>query len=104
MDGGSRIDDTIIGTLSSIAVTSGLTDASKPIIGLADADSGKVKISARMSRNLSFNLRDIIVEAAEDVGGEGGGHQFAAGASIDREKKEEFIKAVENKLSKLTTK
>jgi RecJ-like exonuclease len=101
IDGGSRIDDAIIGTLSSISLSSGLVDTEKIIVGLADAGSGKLKVSARMSRHLSFNLRDIIVESAEAVDGEAGGHQFAAGGMIDADKKEEFIKAVENQLSKL---
>jgi len=104
IDGGTRIDDAIIGTISSIALSSGLIDSEKPIIGLAKLDDGKLKISARMSRNLNFNLRDIIVEAAKDVGGEAGGHQFAAGGLIDENKKDEFIKVVENKLTKLTEK
>ena len=101
IDGGSRIDDAIIGTLSSISLSSGLVDAKKIIIGFADAGDGKVKVSARMSRHLSFNLRDIIVESAHAVKGEAGGHQFAAGGLIDVDKKEQFIKAVENKFSKL---
>jgi len=102
IDGGTKIPDTIIGTLSSITLNSGLTNGKKPIISFADIEVGKSKISARMSRDLNFNLRDIIVEAAKAVNGEGGGHQFAAGGLIDSDKKEEFIKAAENKLSKLT--
>lgn len=101
VDGGARIPDTIIGTLSSIALSSGLVSPLKPVIGFADAGGGNLKVSARISRNLNFNLRDIIVEAARIAGGEGGGHTFAAGALIAAGKKEEFIKAVENKLSKL---
>lgn len=101
IDGKTRIDDAIIGTLSSIALSSGLTNTKKPIIGFAELSDDKLKISARMARNLRFNLRDIIVEAAEDVGGEAGGHQFAAGGFIDKEKKDEFIKVIENKLSKI---
>lgn len=101
IDGGSRIDDAIIGTLSSIALSSGLVDSEKITVGFADAGNDKIKISARMSRHLSFNLRDIIVESARAVDGEAGGHQFAAGGLINAGKKEEFIKAVENKLSKL---
>ncbi len=100
IDGGKKIPDTIIGTLSSIALSSGIVDSSKPLIGFADAGNGNLKISARISRDLNFNLRDIIVEAAQSVDGYAGGHKFAAGALIDAKKKEAFIKAVENKLSK----
>ena len=102
--GGTKIPDTIIGTLLSIALGSGIVDAGKIVIGFADDGDGNVKISARMSRNLNFNLRDIIVEAAHSVGGEAGGHKFAAGALIAAGKEDEFIKAVENKLSKIKVK
>lgn len=100
VNGGKKISDTIIGTLLSIALSSGIADSKKPLVGFADTDDGKLKVSARMSRDLNFNLRDIIVHAAKSVGGEGGGHKFAAGAAIAAGKKEEFIKAIENKLSK----
>ncbi len=97
--GGKKIPDTIIGTLLSIALSSGIVDSTKIVIGFADDEDGNLKISARMSRNLNLNLRDIIVEAAHSVGGEAGGHKFAAGALIAAGKEDEFIKATENKLS-----
>jgi RecJ-like exonuclease len=101
IDGKNTIDDAIIGTLVSISLNSGRVDGSKPVVGFANTDDEKVKVSARISRDLSFNLRDIIVESVADVGGEGGGHPYAAGGLIDSDKKEEFIKALEDKLSKL---
>lgn len=101
IDGRSTIDDAIIGTLVSIALNSGRVDGTKPVVGFADAEDEKVKISARISRDLSFNLRDIIVESVAHVGGEAGGHPYAAGGLIDSSKKGEFIKALEDKLSKL---
>jgi RecJ-like exonuclease len=100
IDGTQRIPDTIIGTVSSLALNSELIDAGKPVVGFADAGNGKLKVSARMPRNLSFNLRDILVDAAKAVKGEAGGHAYAAGALIDASQKEEFIKAIENKISK----
>jgi len=39
----------------------------------------------------NLNLRDIMIRAAEVVGGEGGGHQFAAGGLIKKEKLKDFI-------------
>jgi len=100
IDGGQRIPDTIIGTLSSLALNSDLVEPGKLVVGFADAGNGKLKVSARMPRDLSFNLRDILVGAARAVEGEAGGHTYAAGALIDASKKEEFIKAIENKISK----
>jgi len=100
IDAGRKISDTVIGTVSSMALSSGMTSEGKVVVGLAKSDKGKLKVSARMPRDLNFNLRDILFEAARSVGGEAGGHPFAAGAHIDESKKEEFIKAIENEISK----
>jgi len=103
---GSNIPEEIIGTVSSISLNSNMVDRSKPLIGFADSTAGKVKVSARIARNptnsklnnLKLNLRDIIVKAAAAVDGEAGGHPFAAGALIEKEREEEFIAAVEKEL------
>lgn len=100
IDGESKIPDTIIGTVSSLALSSGVVEPGEVTVGFADAGDGKLKVSARMPRDLNFNLRDILVDAAKSVDGEAGGHTYAAGALIDATQKEAFIKAIENKLSK----
>lgn len=100
--GGNRIPESIIGTITSIALNSNVIEGAgdeKPLIGFADSDEGYVKISARAQRNLSLNLRNIISDAARAVGGEGGGHQFAAGGLIRKEKQKEFINKIEGILS-----
>lgn len=94
--GDSKIPEEIIGTVSSISLNSNMVDRSKPLIGMADTENGKVKVSARLARDLSLNLRDIITKAASAVDGEGGGHKYAAGGLIDKEKEEEFVAAMEN--------
>jgi RecJ-like exonuclease len=100
IDGTQKIPDTIIGTVSSLALNSGMVAPGMLVVGFADAGNGRLKVSARMPRDLSFNLRDILVDAARAVKGEAGGHTYAAGALIDAAQKEAFIKAIENKLSK----
>jgi len=100
IDGGQKIPDTIIGTVSSLAINSDAVGSGRLVIGFADAGEGKLKVSARMPRDLSFNLRDILLDAARAVDGEAGGHAYAAGALIDAARKEEFINAIEDKLSK----
>lgn len=102
--GGSKIPESMIGTLTSIALNSNIISGldvggEKPIVGFADSDEGYVKISARIPRNLSLNLRNIISDAASSVGGEGGGHQFAAGGLIEKGKEKEFINKMEGILS-----
>ena len=93
--GGSRIPESVIGTVVSIALNSNIIGEEKPLVGFADAEGDCVKISARIPRNLNLNLRNIISNAARAVGGEGGGHQFAAGGLIPRGKEKEFIDEIE---------
>lgn len=89
------IPESIIGTVSTIVLNSGMVDASKPLFGLAYTADGKIKISGRVSKALKgMNLKDIISAAAASLGGEGGGHPSAAGGLIPMEKESEFIRMV----------
>jgi len=69
----------------------------KPFIALNIKKDGQVKVSARANPIMAErkNLADIMKEAAEKVGGKGGGHSIAAGANITADKVEEFIKEVD---------
>jgi len=98
MDMRNVVDERILGAVASIAVSSYMCDASKPLISLAHSIKGKVKVSARMHEALSkrgINLGFIIKTAAEEVGGSGGGHENAAGAIIPSESLNTFIKTVD---------
>lgn len=91
---GSHIPDTVVGTIASMALSSELADANLPIIGFAENENGMVKVSGRASRNLvneGLDLSKIISKAAVSVGGYGGGHNIAAGASIPKGTEEKFI-------------
>jgi RecJ-like exonuclease len=100
--GGNKIPEALIGTVASILLNSNLIDTNKPIFGFAEAAGNKLKISARVSKDLKIvNLRDIISDAAKQVEGEGGGHQFASGGLIPKDRQEEFVKLVDNKLGEL---
>jgi RecJ-like exonuclease len=94
-----KIPESLIGTITSIVLRSNLLDAKKPIFGLAFSENGKVKISARVSRDLNINLKEILAKAIEKVGGEVGGHKFAAGGLIKKGKEKEFIEIIDNLLS-----
>ncbi len=95
---GSKIPESVIGTVTSILMNSSIIDNKKPIFGLAETDNGGVKISARMPRGTSVNLRDVIFNAVKVIGGEAGGHKDAAGAYIQKGKEEEFIRLVDSLL------
>lgn len=104
IEGGKRIPDTVIGTVSSIALSSGMVNPGRVVVGLSEDGQGNYKVSARISRDLDINLRDIVVDAARAVGGEAGGHRFAAGALIECDKKAEFIKALEDSFGEAISK
>lgn len=93
---GNNIPDTIIGTITSIALNSGLVEA-KPLFGLADAEKDVVKVSARSPRGSTINLREVLVKAVEQIGckSEAGGHAKAAGGFVPKGKEDNFIKIVD---------
>ena len=69
-----------------------------PMIAFADADDG-IKVSARADKSLGekgLDLSKVMSEASEKVGGYGGGHNIAAGATIPEECKERFLDIVED--------
>jgi RecJ-like exonuclease len=95
--GENFIDDKIIGAVSSILLTS-LPNPEKPLIAYANVtEEGVAKISARAIDTVTssgVNLGEIMRVAAERCGGNGGGHDVAAGAQIPIEKVDEFIGVV----------
>jgi RecJ-like exonuclease len=97
MDVRNVVDERVLGAIASIAISSHMCDMSKPLISVTSSTKGKVKVSARMHESLSkrgIDLGLIIKIAAEQVGGNGGGHENAAGAIIPSESLDNFIKAV----------
>lgn len=85
-----KIKDTIIGTIASILSNSSVYEDGTIIITMAYYDD-KIKISARSVGRTGRNIREVLALVIEKTGGEVGGHQFAAGCMIKREKEEEFI-------------
>ncbi len=102
VNGGTAVDDRIIGTLISITYSTKPFTMDKPIIGFA-VSSNCVKVSARASSDLvkkGINLGLLIKEAAEKFGGIGGGHNVAAGAQIPMGKEEDFLRYLNDLVSK----
>lgn len=69
----------------------------KPVIGISIVN-GKAEISARGTESLVENgidLSNALEKASRTVGGEGGGHPIAAGASIPAEKEKEFLEELD---------
>jgi len=95
-----KVPDTMVGTITSIFLNSNLIDTTKPVFGFAESD-GMIKISARASKDIKINLRDIIFNATEKLKEIGGGHPYAAGALISKDKEKEFIRIVDNMIGDL---
>ncbi|VVB58935.1 DHHA1 domain protein [Candidatus Anstonella stagnisolia] len=99
LDGRGIIPDGIIGVVAGMLVGRG----QKPILALAlDSDSkNTLKLSTRATKSLvesGLNLGKILNETTPLLGGVGGGHKIAAGASIPNEKLEEFLLLFAEKL------
>lgn len=85
-----KIKDTIIGTLASIISNSSLYPEGTIITTMAYYEK-KIKVSMRCVGENSRNLREILNDIIEKIGGNVGGHQDAAGCIVSQEKEQEFI-------------
>lgn len=91
---------TLAGTQAGLAITYFL-DMYRPVFVLSRSD-GSTKISSRgttwlVSRGL--DLAAACREAAAKVGGEGGGHRVASGATIAPDREEEFLQEADRIIS-----
>ncbi len=87
---------TLAGSVAGVAMRY-LLDQEKPTLGLAIAD-GTTKVSARGTDYLiskGVNLAEALREGAQSVGGSGGGHNIASGATIPKGKEEGFLEVVD---------
>ncbi len=93
-----RIDDAVIGVVSSILLSQGILKSEKPIIASARSEEGLIKVSGRSTEALvarGLHLGKVMQEAAESVEGGGGGHDIAAGAYLPQDKETEFIERID---------
>lgn len=101
MNAKDKIQDTIIGTIASILSMSAVYKEGTIIITMA-YNQDKIKVSSRISgsrrKKGARNLKDLMVEVTDLLGGESGGHRFAAGCVISKDKEEAFINLVKKKL------
>ena len=88
-----RIRDTVVGIAASLALNREGAAKDLPIIAFATADDG-IKVSARTTRDLvarGLDLAAVMQEASKAVGGFGGGHHAAAGATIPPGTEQKFL-------------
>jgi RecJ-like exonuclease len=88
-----EIRPTIVGIVAGMAVGVDGVERGVPILAFATDDDG-IKVSARGTPGLvrqGLDLSAVMGEAAPAVGGEGGGHDVAAGATIPPGTEDEFV-------------
>jgi len=95
-DAGSEIKETIVGIIAGMSSTI-VENRNLPIIAFAKADEG-VKVSGRATQDLlrrGVNLAEAMSVVSAEVGGVGGGHDIAAGATIPKSTTEEFTQKLD---------
>ncbi|MCM8830610.1 MAG: DHH family phosphoesterase [Candidatus Omnitrophica bacterium] len=100
LDARGIIDDGIIGVIAGMVFGS---MRKKPILAIALDEKGQIKISTRGTNELvknGLNLGLALKETIAKVGGQGGGHKIAAGATIPKNALNEFLVEFEKVLQK----
>jgi len=106
-DAGTRIRETIVGIVAGMALGADGVRRDLPIVafasvepeatergGEADGSADELKVSARGSHTLvrqGLDLSAVMREASRSVGGDGGGHDVAAGATIPADERAAFV-------------
>ncbi len=96
---GSEIRETIVGIVAGMAVGASGVDRGTPIVAFAEKNDDEVKVSARGTPALTrkgLDLSVVMGEASRAVGGDGGGHNVAAGATVPKGREDEFVERVDD--------
>ena len=96
-DAGDEIRETIVGIVAGMSMGVDGVARSKPVVAFAEESDEETKVSSRGTGALvrqGLDLSNVMGEAAEAVGGGGGGHDVAAGATIPTGTEETFVEHV----------
>ena len=88
-----KVLKSVMGTIASIGLSVELIDSSKPVLGLSRLHND-IKISGRTTRDMverGVDLGKALRDSSNNFGGQGGGHDIAAGAMIPYESKDNFL-------------
>jgi len=94
-------DSSLGGVIGGIA-TNFMLDKEKPLISVVRKDD-EIHISCRGNQYLvskGLDLGKAMKQASQKIGGHGGGHAIASGATIDSSKEDEFLEIVDDIISK----
>ncbi|GGL35170.1 recombinase RecJ [Halarchaeum grantii] len=103
---GDRLPETVVGIVAGMAMGEDDVDAGVPVIAFAnkeaadaeDVEGEAVKVSMRGTPRLverGLDLSAVAREASRAVGGDGGGHEVAAGATVPKGREEAFVAAAD---------
>lgn len=101
--GNDKIPENIIGTLAGMLLGGEEVRNDLPMLAFALTSEGDIKVSARATRSLvngGLDLSVVMNKSSEKVGGVGGGHNIAAGATIPKGKEEDFLAFAEKLIKK----
>ncbi|UCB58826.1 MAG: DHH family phosphoesterase [Thermoplasmatales archaeon] len=90
------IDSSLGGVIGGIA-TNFILDSEKPLMSIVKKDD-EIHVSCRGNQQLvkqGLDLGFAMKKSSEKLGGHGGGHAIASGATIQASKEEEFLKIVD---------
>ncbi len=94
-DAEGKIKESIVGVVAGMGQGT-VIPPDKPVLGFAEDrdDKNFIKVSARGNWDLirkGIHLGNAMRDASSAFGGEGGGHDIAAGARVPKDKKQEFM-------------
>ena len=93
-DAGEEIKETIVGIIAGMSMGADGVSRDRPIVAFAEKSDEETKVSGRATGPLvssGLDLSAVMGEAARAVGGDGGGHDIAAGATIPVGEEAAFI-------------
>jgi len=103
IDAGDKIKDTLIGVIAGMLYGTNVIKNDKPVIAVTIDEDKELKISGRATMGLvrvGIDLSDAMKKTAEKLGGEGGGHNVAAGARIQPKDKKIFLEELDKIIGK----
>ncbi|MEE9151331.1 MAG: DHH family phosphoesterase, partial [Thermoplasmata archaeon] len=92
--GQDKVPENIVGTVAGMLLGGEEVRSDLPMLAFALTSEGDIKVSARATRalvNKGLDLSVVMKKSSEKVGGVGGGHNIAAGATIPKGCEEEFL-------------
>ncbi|MGL6299003.1 MAG: DHH family phosphoesterase, partial [Methanobacteriaceae archaeon] len=88
----------LLGPISSISIALKTITEEKPIISLSHLKND-IKVSGRATNELvkqGLDLGIVLKDASNSFGGQGGGHNIAAGAMVPFSQMESFLRLVDD--------